>query len=118
MADITSSGVGEFSGSGACTTEPASTGITDAIKGKASELASGASQLYDDAKAKVGEWGAGVADAASSARESAQEAIGTVVEKGQNLEQEVASFIRRYPAACLLAGFGMGLLLAHATRRR
>jgi hypothetical protein len=81
-------------------------------------LANEASELFDDAKSKVQDWTSELADVASSMKQSAQDAASVVVEKGQNLERELASFIRRYPVPCMMAGFGLGLLLSHASRRR
>jgi hypothetical protein len=119
MADITNTSAGEWPGYGESFLEPDhGTTVSDAIKGKLSEVASAAGERIDDAKAKVQEWSADVADAASSVKQGARDAANLVIEKGQNLEQELATFIRRYPAACLLAGFGIGLLVSHATRRR
>jgi hypothetical protein len=119
MADITNTSEGEWPGYGESSLEPDhGATVSDTVKGKVSEVASSAGELIDDAKAKVQEWSADVAGAASSVKQGARNAANLAIEKGQNLEQELASFIRRYPASCLLAGFGIGLLVSHATRRR
>jgi hypothetical protein len=75
MADITNTSGGEWPGYGESFLEPDhGTTVSDAIKGKVSEVASAAGERIDDAKAKVQEWSAEVADAASSVKQGARDA--------------------------------------------
>jgi hypothetical protein len=119
MAENFSTRTGEWSDSSSAPREvfgySEMSGATDE---KGCGLTNQAGELFDDAKAKVQEWTSEIADVALSMKQSAQDAASVVIEKGHNLEQELASFIRRYPVPCMMAGFGLGLVLAHASRRR
>jgi hypothetical protein len=75
-------------------------GVVESVKEKAQDLASGVASRAGDA------W--------DSARQGAQQAYAAVADTAGDAFGEVTGFMRRYPMATLLVGFGLGFLAAQA----
>lgn len=97
--------------------ETGATGVLEAAKDKAHDIAEGATHFASKAKDTATEWASSAADAASRAGESVKEAAGTAIDKAEDLGANVTSLIRRYPIESMLVGLGVGFLLAQACRR-
>jgi hypothetical protein len=98
---------------GACPTG----GIMEAVKDKAKEVASGASDLMSGARDKVQEWASDAADAAGVVKEKTQEFATVAVHKAEAFGEGLTNLMRRYPIPTLLVGFGIGILAARMMRR-
>jgi hypothetical protein len=73
-------------------------------------------------KTKAGASTASMADytkeAASAALDATQQPPPNVADKAKQVASELTNLIHQNPISVLLAGIGLGFLLAHATRRR
>jgi ElaB/YqjD/DUF883 family membrane-anchored ribosome-binding protein len=82
--------------------ESGATGVVESVKEKAQDLASGVASAAGEA------W--------DSTREGVERAYSAVANTAGDAFGEVTDFMRRYPLATLLIGFGMGFLAAQAFR--
>lgn len=103
-------------------------GVTEKVKETVHDIAAEASEFYDKAKETTQEWAAAAkhatqqwassaGDAAGEAGQQVQAALLTAMEKAEGVCDEATKLIRRYPVQSLLLGFGVGFLMAQATRR-
>jgi ElaB/YqjD/DUF883 family membrane-anchored ribosome-binding protein len=104
MAEQQHKGPGEQSGFGASRTGTGTAGGTHrqepggGVMEKAQEMASTVASKAGDA------W--------ESTKQGAQQAASAVADTAQDAWEQVTSFMRRYPAATLCVGLGLGFLLA------
>lgn len=105
--------------------EPSS-GMMGAVKEKAQNLASGASEMAGQVKDTAREWASSVAGGArqawESTREGAREFAHRAGERAGEAWEGTGNLIRRYPVASLMVALGFGFVLGQAlaigTRRR
>jgi ElaB/YqjD/DUF883 family membrane-anchored ribosome-binding protein len=96
---------------------PTAGGIVEAVKEQVHAVAAGAAGLAGRAKDTAEEWASSVGGAAVHARDKVRDVASAAVEKAEELGQDFTALIRRYPLQSLLAGFGVGFLVAHVLRR-
>jgi hypothetical protein len=96
---------------------PTSGGIVEAVKEQAHAVAAGAADLAGRAKDTAQEWASSVGDAAVRAKDKVRHMASAAGEKVGEAGQDLTALIRRYPFQALLAGFGVGFLVAHFLRR-
>jgi ElaB/YqjD/DUF883 family membrane-anchored ribosome-binding protein len=95
----------------------AMSGVVEAVREKAQDVAAGASELVGKARDTAQEWASSVGDAAVQAKDKTQEVAAVTAERVSDVGQELTTFIRRYPLQSLLMGIGVGFLVAHGVRR-
>lgn len=91
--------------------------IMDGVKEQVQAVAAGASELAGKAKDTAQEWASSVGDAAVEARDKAREVASAAADKVSEVGQDITALIRRHPLPALMAGFGLGFLVAHVLRR-
>jgi ElaB/YqjD/DUF883 family membrane-anchored ribosome-binding protein len=93
-------------------------GTLGAVKDKAREVASDASDVVSQVRDKAQEFASDVAqragDAWDSTRQQVQNYASTVASTAENAWDEFGGFVRRYPVASLAVAFGVGFLAAEA----
>ena len=93
-------------------------GTFGAVKDKAREAASDASDVVSQVKDKAQEFASDVAgragDAWDATRQQVQNYASTVANTAENAWDEFGGFVRRYPVASLTVAFGVGFLMAEA----
>jgi hypothetical protein len=75
-------------------------GVVEAVKERAQDIASGAAHRAEEA------W--------DTARQGAQRAYSAVTSTAGDAFESLTDYMRRYPVVTLLAGFGLGFLVAQA----
>ena len=106
--------------------EPSSSGMMGAVKEKAQNLASSASEMAGQVKDTAREWASSVAGGArqawESTREGTREFAHRVGDRAEEAWEGTGNLIRRHPVASLLVALGFGFVLGQAlalgTRRR
>jgi hypothetical protein len=97
-----------------------SSGLASTAAEKAREVAAAAGDLAGQATGKVQELAATAAEKAGQAKDRVQEWAAASTDRAGEAVREVANdltdLVRRYPIPALLIGFGLGLLVARATR--
>jgi len=104
----------------ATTTGPdgsAAGGIVEAVKEQIQAVATQCSDLAGKAKNTAQEWASAAGDVAVQAEDKVMDAASAAVEKMGEMGQDVTALIRRHPFKALLAGFGLGFLVACVLRR-
>lgn len=118
--------------------EEAGLKATETAAEKAGQAGEAVGGIAEQAKEKLGEWEGAISDYASQAKDKAQEFAGCAADyatqathKAQEWACEAADktgqaaktagaemtdLVRRYPVPALAIGFGLGYLLARATR--
>jgi len=81
--------------------------LAGTVKDKAQELAGSAQQAWDSGKHQAQQ-------AWDSGKHQAQQYAAQVGDKVENAFDDVQSFVRRYPIACVMGGFFVGALFAGA----
>jgi len=88
-----------------------------AVKEKARDLAESASGMMSDVKDKAQEWASDAAEFTVQAKDRVQEYATSAAHKAAELGENFTDVIRRHPIPALLVAFGVGFLIAQATRR-
>jgi ElaB/YqjD/DUF883 family membrane-anchored ribosome-binding protein len=103
------------SGTGQRPEESGLGGAASAVKDKAKELATSASDVAGQVKDTAREWASSAASGAErawdSTRQQAQHMASEVAHRAENAWDDVNNFIRRNPFPALLAALGVGFLL-------
>jgi ElaB/YqjD/DUF883 family membrane-anchored ribosome-binding protein len=90
-------------------------GAVSAVKDKAKDLASGASDVAGQVKDTARDWASSAASSAErawdSTRQEAQHLASEVAHRAENAWDDVNNFIRRNPVPALLCALGVGFLL-------
>jgi hypothetical protein len=96
-------------------------GIVSTVKEAAQSVAETAGNLASQARERVQDFASSAAGTASDATgavgEWASAGANWTGETAKDVGHELTQMIRRYPMPALLIGFGLGFLLARATRR-
>jgi hypothetical protein len=95
---------------------PTAGGVVEAVKEQVHAAAAGAAGLAGRAKDTAEEWASAVGGAAVHAKDKVRDVASAAVEKAGEVGQDLTALIRRYPVQSLLAGFGVGFLVAYALR--
>jgi ElaB/YqjD/DUF883 family membrane-anchored ribosome-binding protein len=88
---------------------------------RAKEMKDKVGELATQAKEKAQEWATEAADELSHAKDKAQEwAVDAAQKTGRGMMElgnEATELVRRYPVPAILIGFGLGFMLARASRK-
>jgi hypothetical protein len=83
-------------------------GTVQAVKDKARDLASGASDVAGQVKDKARDWTSSAASGAGQAWDATRREVSDWAASAENAWEGVDSFVRRYPLPSLLIALGLG----------
>jgi hypothetical protein len=81
------------------------TGTAGGVQGTVHDLAEGAANVAGQVRDTARRWAGGAADAVEQGWEGTRQTI-------EGAWNEATGFVRRHPAACMMAAFGVGALFA------
>lgn len=83
-------------------------GVGEAVKEMVHTVGADASNLVGQARDTAQQWASSAGGAAVQAKDKAAELTSAAVNKVEDIGEEIATLIRRYPLQALLVGFGVG----------